>query len=265
MRYAIVGYGRMGRELERIASARGHELVAVVDPSEVGARVAGAISSKALAHAELAFEFSAPSAAEANVVALLALELGVVCGTTGWNAESARVRRALARSRGALLVAANFSLGMSLFARLVEQAAPLFAAAGSYDPFILEAHHRFKADAPSGTARRLGALLLAADPRFGSLQEGNPRGPLGAGSVHVASLRAGHESGTHSVGFDGEHDVVTLTHRSRGRAGLALGAVLAAEWLAGKRGRHDFEEVVEALLSKGARPRGSGRRKGGKR
>ncbi len=268
MRYALVGYGRMGHEVESIASRRGHERVAVVGPGARGPRATGKIDGATLRGAEVAFEFSEPSAAEDNVVALLAAGAAVVCGTTGWDSSSARVAGAVRRSRGALLVAPNFSIGMNLFFRVVSETARALASSGQYDPFVVESHHRAKADAPGGTARRLGELILAADPGLRRLQEGNPPGPLAPGTVHVASVRAGHEPGTHTVGFDGEHDVITLTHRARARSGLALGAVLAGEWLLGRRGRHAFDEVVEDLLAR--RPAGAaapkkGRVKGGRR
>jgi len=251
MKFALVGYGRMGREVESLARDRGHHVVAVIDP---GVRVEGAhreITRRALGGAHVAFEFSVPAAAEANVVALLGLGVRVVCGTTGWDPRGASVARAARRGRVGAVIAPNFSLGMAIFADVVGEAARRFAAAGSYEAYVLEAHHRGKKDAPSGTARKLAGIVASASPGEASIVEGNPRGTLAAGSIHVASVRAGHEPGVHTVGFDGPRDVVTLTHRARGRGGLALGAVLAAEWIAKRRGVHGFEEVVRDLLREG--------------
>lgn len=259
MRYALVGYGRMGQAIQAIAARRGHELVAVVDPAAEAPNVSRRLNSRSLTGVEVAFEFTAPSSAQANVLALLDAGVGVVCGTTGWDTASPGLEEAVRAAKGGLLVAPNFSIGMNLFCRVVAEAARTFGAATLHDPFVLEAHHRGKADAPSGTARRLGELILAGDARYHAVHAGNPPGPLGPGTVHVASVRAGHEPGTHTVGFDGEDDVVTLTHRARGRGGFALGAVLGGEWLVGRRGMHGFDEVVEHLLEGGAAHRRGGR------
>jgi 4-hydroxy-tetrahydrodipicolinate reductase len=256
VKYALVGYGRMGLEIERAASARGHRRLAVVDPTARGRGVLRRLDPKALRGAEVAFEFTRPETAAGNVTALLEAGIPVVCGTTGWDAAAPAIRRAVRAGGVAAVIAPNFSVGMNLFYRLVSEAARLYGPAGQYDPFVLEWHHRGKADAPSGTARKLGALILDADPRATRLQEGDPEGTIPEGAVHVASLRAGHEPGTHAVGFDGEHDSVQLTHRARGRAGFASGAVLAAEWVIGRRGIHGFDAVLEALLRAGRRGKG---------
>ncbi len=261
MRYALVGYGKMGREIERAATARGHSRVAIVDP---GARVRGVLRSierARLRRADVAFEFTTPDAARANVIALLACGVAVVCGTTGWDDTGADVSRAVRASRGALLVAPNFSVGMALFSRLVGEAAARCAAAGGYDPWLVEWHHRGKRDAPSGTARRLAGVLAAGVDPPAAIHEGTPVAPLPPGAVHVAVVRAGHEPGRHQVGWDGPHDRITLTHEARGREGFARGAVLAAEWLRGRRGRIHFDDAIDDLLrGPGLRARRGGRR-----
>ncbi len=253
MRFALVGYGKMGREIESVAVARGHRLVSVIDPEGGFPRSASAVSRRALRDAEVAFEFTEPSAAEENVVALLEGGVAVVCGTTGWDAGAGRVARAARRSGRGVVIAPNFSIGMALFAEVVAEAARRFVAAGRYDAYVLEAHHRAKLDAPSGTGRRLAAIVAGASRKPAPVVEGTPDGGVAPGAVHVASVRAGHEAGVHTVGFDGPHDVVTLTHRARGRSGLAAGAVLAAEWLKNRGGVHEFGEVMRSLVRKGGR------------
>jgi 4-hydroxy-tetrahydrodipicolinate reductase len=195
----------------------------------------------------MAFEFTLPGSAERNVSALLEEGVSVVCGTTGW-APSEALLSATERTEAGCMVAPNFSLGVNLFFRVVEGAARTLGALKMYDAFVQEAHHRGKADAPSGTARRLAEIVVGADPRLESVLEGHPPGRLPPGCLQVTSTRAGSEPGTHRVGFDGPHDLVTLEHRARGRDGLALGAVLAAEWLEERRGMHRFEEVLDAIL-----------------
>jgi 4-hydroxy-tetrahydrodipicolinate reductase len=232
MRYALVGYGRMGRAIEAAASARGHRKVLVVDRSARGRGIARTIGDARWKGVDVAFEFTEGEGAAERVAALLALGVAVVCGTTGWEADDPAVRRAAKGARAGAVIAPNFSIGMSLFASLVKSAATAFAAAGSYDPYIVEWHHRGKRDAPSGTARRLASFFA---------------------DVPIASVRAGHEPGRHLVGFDGPDDVVTLTHEARGRAAFAAGAVLAGEWVGRRRGVHGFDEVCRDLVREGRR------------
>jgi len=150
------------------------------------------------------------------------------------------------------VLAANFSVGMNLFYRIVEQAARCLSPTAMYDRYVLESHHREKIDAPSGTARALAELMRTLDPASPEIEVGcTANAPVGQGAIHVASLRAGHEPGTHTVGFDGLHDCIRLTHAARNRGGFALGAVLAAEWIEGRPGLHTFDAVLEDLLRKG--------------
>ena len=124
----------------------------------------------------------------------------------------------------------------------------MLAAAGIHQPFVTEAHHREKLDAPSGTASRLAEILIEEDPRLRRMLAGNPDGPLAPDVLQVVSVRAGSEPGTHTVGFDGEQDRILLQHTARSRVGFALGAVVGAEWILDKRGMHDFDAVIDDLL-----------------
>jgi len=241
--YASIGCGRMGRAVQAQAQARGHVCVAEVDPAAGDPPLAAG----RLGGARIAFEFTAQTAAEENVRALLEGGISVVCGTTGW-APSDTLREIAGQADAGFILAPNFSVGVNLFFRLVDHAARAFAALGLHDPFVHESHHRGKVDAPSGTARRLASIIVDADARLESVVEGHPEGRLAAGSLQVVSTRAGFEPGTHRVGWDGPHELVTLEHRARGREGLALGAVLAAEWLEGRRGIHELDEMLDAVM-----------------
>lgn len=248
MNYAIVGFGRMGRAVDEQACARGHRRTVIVDPLAKSPQALPRIEGPALRGVDVAFEFTLPGAAEGNVLALLGAGVPVVCGTTGWEL-SAAAEKAIRESAAGAVLAPNFSVGMNLFYRLVREAARLYGAAGLHQPYVLESHHRGKKDVPSGTARRLASILLETDPRLSAVCEGNPAEPLSDGTVHVASVRAGSEPGSHTVGYDGEYDRITLTHGARSRAGFAQGAVLAAEWIAERPGLHGFDEVLETMLA----------------
>jgi 4-hydroxy-tetrahydrodipicolinate reductase len=238
----------MGAAIEIEADRRGHEKVGEFDPACDGA-APGTLDTSALGQPEVAFEFTEPAAAEENLVMLLRAGIPVVCGTTGWN-PTPKLDAALSGSDAAAIIAPNFSIGMLLFSRLTREAGRLLGSAGLHRPWVFESHHTGKKDAPSGTARSLAESILEVDPRMRFVQEGNPDGRLAEDALHVVSLRSGSEPGTHTVGFDGEYDQITLSHRARSRAGFAVGAVIAAEWLAGKSGLHRFEDVVDALLDR---------------
>jgi 4-hydroxy-tetrahydrodipicolinate reductase len=228
MKYALIGYGRMGRAIEAAAAARGHACAAVVDRGAKKRGVFRALDDVRWRGISVAFEFTHPVSARENVLQALTHGVSVVCGTTGWDASDPALRRAARAARSGAVIAPNFSVGMNLFYAVVTDAARRYLAVDGFDPWVAERHHRAKADVPSGTALKL-AQLVGRD-------------------LTIAAVRAGHEPGRHTVGFDGPHDAVTLEHAARGRDGFAAGAVLAAEWLEGRRGIHGFDEVVNDLV-----------------
>jgi len=249
LNYLLVGFGKMGNAVREAAERRGHTCRLAIDPASDENGIARALTPDALTDVEVAFEFTEPAEAERNVVALLEAGVPAVCGTTGWTPGD-RVDAA-ARSGGVgAVIAPNFSVGMNLFYRVVELTARLLGAAGQHQPYVYEAHHRAKRDVPSGTARKLARIVVDADPRLREIGEGNPEQPMPDHVLHVASIRAGTEPGTHVVGFDGEYDRITLAHGARSRTAFALGAVLAAEWVRGKAGVHGFGEVLRDLLER---------------
>jgi 4-hydroxy-tetrahydrodipicolinate reductase len=227
MKIAIVGYGKMGRMIERIATARGHEVIARFD---IDNNAGGAgLTAEALAGVDVAIEFSTPDTAVENIKRLAALRVPVVVGTTGWYEHLDEVKRFVAEHNSALVYSANFSIGMNLFFRVVKDASALFARHAEYDPFLVEAHHKFKKDAPSGTALTLVDLM---------------RESYGERAPEAVAIRAGHIPGTHEVGFDSEADTIALTHTARSREGFAAGATLAAEKIAGRQGVFEFAELL---------------------
>jgi 4-hydroxy-tetrahydrodipicolinate reductase len=231
VKIALFGHGAMGRVFEESARAAGHELGAIFTSANAGE------AARLLPGHTVAIDFSAPGAVPAHVEAAVAAGVPLVEGTTGWQGDEAGVRKVVEGRGAALVYGANFSIGVNLFYRIVASAAQLFRGAG-YDPFIEEAHHAHKRDAPSGTALALQAIL----------SRGLGLGESGA-SVPIVSTRAGHIPGTHQVGFDSAADQVLLVHTARSRAGFAAGALLAARWIVGRRGMYAFADMLDDILA----------------
>jgi len=235
MRVAVVGYGKMGHEVDVVLHERGHTSA----PIDLGEDFPEGCA--------VGIDFTQPDAVRANVARAMKSGTHYVIGTTGWSDEIAEVRRVVEESGGGAVYSANFSLGVNLFYRIVSSAAGVFSRVPEYDPYVFERHHRQKKDAPSGTAKVLAGILESASPT-GRKALSNLAGALPANSFHVAALRAGGIVGDHVVGFDSGGDEILLEHRSRSRRGFALGAVLAAEWIATRKGFHPFDAVLEDLL-----------------
>lgn len=233
MKLALLGHGAMGRLVEARARADGHEIGLVVTSGDAQ-RGAEELSERLRGH-DAAIDFSVASAVLRNVEACARAGVTLVEGTTGWHDQFEDVRRIIDEHNGSLVYGANFSVGVNLFYRLVGRAAELFAAVEGYDPFVEEAHHARKRDAPSGTALKLGTIIRDATPR--------------EGEVSIASTRAGHIPGTHRVGFDSAVDQITLTHEARSREGFVEGALLAARRMRGTPGVVEFSEVLDKIIS----------------
>ncbi|HKC65378.1 MAG TPA: dihydrodipicolinate reductase C-terminal domain-containing protein [Pyrinomonadaceae bacterium] len=230
MKLALIGHGAMGKLVEARAVSEGHEVSRVITSSDA-ARGVEALAEMLRGH-DAAIDFSVAHAVRANVEASVRAHVPLVEGTTGWNSELDEVRAIVNQQKGALIYGANFSIGVNLFYRVVAQAAELFTAVGGYEPFVEEAHHSRKRDSPSGTAIKLRDIVAAQTK----------------GDISVASTRAGHIAGTHRVGFDSLADQVLLTHTARSREGFAAGALLAANWITGKRGVYEFTDAIDEIL-----------------
>jgi 4-hydroxy-tetrahydrodipicolinate reductase len=232
VKVALVGYGKMGKVVEELALAKGMEVVARFT-RESPLRADDA-TRQALAGAVLV-DFSVPEAVAGTVRTAGELGVPLVIGTTGWRDRLDEVR-ATVEAAGigvGIVYGANFSLGVNVLYRLVEQAARIFSALEGYDPFITDWHHRFKLDSPSGTALELQRRMAR---HYGDRE------------VPITCRRAGYVPSEHAVGFDSAADTLHLEHRARNRQGLAEGALLAAKWAGGHPGLHDFREVLDDLL-----------------
>jgi 4-hydroxy-tetrahydrodipicolinate reductase len=222
-RLAIVGYGKMGRLVEQLAPEYGFDVALKLDEfNNVDCAGCTADNFKGI---DVAIEFSIPHAVVANVEAIAKLGVNLVVGTTGWQQDLERVRTAVEGSGIGLVWSPNFSIGVKIFAKIVEKAAELLKNEPEYEAWAWEIHHSAKKDAPSGTLLKLVEEMKKAG------YESN---------IDVSSNRAGRIPGTHEIGFDSSADTITLRHTARNREGFARGALRAAQWIAGKRGFHEF-------------------------
>ncbi len=224
-RIAILGMGRMGREIEALALERGVTVVARLDQEQVANRGA---ALEALAAAEVAIEFTSPGAAVGNIHLCLEAGCPVVVGTTGWYDELDAVRGRVAEQGGSLLYAPNFSVGVAMLKALAERAGALLAGVEGFAVHLTDTHHAAKKDAPSGTALQLKAAL-----------------DKGGHDVPVTSIRTGHVPGRHEVCIDGAYEQVLLVHEARSRRVFADGALRAALWLRGRKGVYTMDDVLK--------------------
>jgi 4-hydroxy-tetrahydrodipicolinate reductase len=227
VKIAIVGYGKMGRMIERIAVDRGHEVALKLD--EFNNANFESITAEKFAGIDVAIDFSIPSAAVTNIEKIAALGVNLVVGTTGWLEHAAHIREVVESKGIGLVWSPNYSVGVNAFFRIVAEAAKLLSGAPEYEAWAWEIHHSAKKDAPSGTL-----LKLVDEMRKAGYER----------KVDVSSNRAGTIAGTHEIGFDCAADTITLRHTARSREGFALGAVKAAEWVAGKKGFHEFGDIL---------------------
>ena len=226
-RVLLVGYGKMGQAIARLAPDYGVEIAGIVDPHHPDH--GGRLDDPAWASVDVAIDFTSPEAVVGNVTALAAQKLNVVLGTTGWAQHEETLRQAVARAGIGIVAAPNYSTGVVLFDAVVAQAAALFASQSDFGAWLHEAHHAMKKDAPSGTALKLKR----------SMEEAGYDRP-----IDVSATRVGHVPGTHTIGFDGPSESITLTHTARDRAVFARGALQAARWLHGRRGWFDMKDVL---------------------
>jgi 4-hydroxy-tetrahydrodipicolinate reductase len=227
MRIVLVGYGKMGRLVGELAPQYDCEVAGVIDPLSP-AHTAG-VDDPRWRDVDVAVDFTSPGAVVGNVTALVRQGVNVVLGTTGWSKHEVELRAAVADGGTGIVAAPNFSTGVVLFESLVAQAARLFAAQDDYGAWLHEAHHVKKLDAPSGTA-----LML----RRSMEQAGFAR------PIDVSSTRAGSIPGTHTIGFDGPSESITLTHTARDRGAFARGALTAARWVQGRHGWFTMHDVL---------------------
>ncbi len=242
MNIALVGYGKMGKEVERVAVERGIHVTKIFDVRENPE--GSGLTRESLQGVDVCIDFSAPEAALANIQAVAAAGKNMVVGTTGWYDRLEDVRQLIKKKHVGFLYASNFSLGVNIFMQVVMDAAHLFDQYPEYDAAIMETHHCGKADSPSGTALSLASVVLKELRRKNEILTEPSHGRIKPGQLHVTSTRVGQTTGKHAVVFDSGADTVELIHTAKNRTGFALGAVVAAEWLKGKKGFYTMRDVL---------------------
>jgi len=230
MKIAQIGGGSMGRIVAALARSKGHTMAIAIDSAD-GSLDAAKLSEK-LKGADVVIDFSVARAVRRNVEACLLAGFPLVEGTTGWNSQGEEIEQLVKQNDGAMVYGANFSVGVNLFYKIAEYASELFAKFPEYEVFIEEQHHSRKKDAPSGTALKLKEIVEEHTRK----------------DFSVTSTRAGNIPGTHRVGFDGTADQVLLEHTARSREGFAAGAIVAAEWVVGKKGFFEFSKVMDEIV-----------------
>jgi 4-hydroxy-tetrahydrodipicolinate reductase len=235
MRIALIGYGKMGHEIEAIAREQGETIVRTFD-------IGNPVEAAALSDVDVCIEFSTPDTAVKNIRVALEAKKDIVVGTTGWYAHLPEIR-SLVKDSG-LLYSPNFSIGVNMTFRLAAAAAEMMNNAPMYDAYIHEWHHRQKADSPSGTALKLAEILLSKLERKERIETGRVDGKIDPAALHVSSTRVGTVPGTHIVGFESDADAIEIKHVAKSRRGFAMGAVRAAQWLRGRKGVYTMDDVT---------------------
>lgn len=226
-RLAIVGYGKMGRLIDHLAPEYGFETALKLD--EFNNANGEGLTAENFRGIDAAIDFSVPAAVRRNVEGIAALGVNIVVGTTGWLEHEAAVRQVVEKNGIGLVWSPNYSVGVNVFFRLVAEAARLLANQPEYGAWAWEIHHSTKKDAPSGTLLKLVEEMKKAG--YGR-------------TIDTGSNRAGAHPGTHEIGFDSSADTITLRHAARSREGFARGALKAAQWVVGKKGFHEFSEIL---------------------
>jgi 4-hydroxy-tetrahydrodipicolinate reductase len=237
MRLALIGYGKMGKEIEQIAVSRGHSVVLKIDVDNQHE-----LTPENLSKADVAIEFTTPATAVANYQKCFRAGVAVVSGTTGWLDQRPMVEKECLAHQGCFFYASNFSLGVNLFFELNKVLARMMKPYPQYEISMTEIHHTQKLDAPSGTAITLAEGIIAEN---GTKKSWTIEPQKNKEELHIQSIRKDPFPGLHSVKYDSEVDYLEITHNAYNRKGLATGAVLAAEFCLGKKGIFAMSDLLK--------------------
>lgn len=243
MKIAIIGYGKMGHIIEKIALRRGHEISCVIDADNVAD-----FDSHEFRKSDVAIEFSTPSTAVNNILSAFAAGVPVVSGTTGWYDSIPGMKELCDTGKGTLLYSSNFSIGVNIFRAVNKFVTKLMNKFPEYTPSMTEVHHIHKLDHPSGTAITLAEDIVEISSRVDKWEEPAPDKDPSDNALEISHVRQGEVPGIHTIEWDSEVDTISYTHSAKSREGFGLGAVLAAEWLKGRRGLFTFADVIGTAL-----------------
>ncbi len=249
MKIVINGYGRMGKLIRQTALSRGHQITAIIDPAEELPEVTEKeLTAASIKDSDVVIDFTVPQTAVKNISVIADAGVSAVIGTTGWYDHESEVKALVERAGTGLIWSGNFSLGVNLLFQIIRETGAIMNNFPEYDVMIHEFHHAGKADSPSGTAEMLSTFLIdAVDRKSRKVTEALQR-RIEPDELHVSSTRGGNIPGTHTIVFDSSEDTIEITHRARNRMGFALGAVKAAEWIAGKTGYYSLDDMMHSIL-----------------
>lgn len=242
MKIALIGYGKMGHTIERIAKERGNEITCRIDKDNLED-----LGSEAFLGSDVAIEFTTPATARDNVERCIEAGIPVVSGTTGWQKELPEVQELCRQKDGSMIWASNFSIGVNIFMAVNRQLAHIMNAFPEYKASMSETHHIHKLDHPSGTAVTLANAIVGEVERLSQWAEQEGDGQLASDILPIAHERRGEVPGIHTIVWDSPADDITITHSAKNRDGFALGAVLAAEWLPSHPGIHTIQEMLSDI------------------
>ena len=246
MKVAIVGYGRMGRQIEKILLGKSIKVCSIIDKYVKEAQYKE-INSKSLANVDVVIDFTTPDEVLDNINLYIENNVSVVMGTTGWYKEIQTVKNMIGNKIG-FIWSGNFSIGVNIFFRIIRESAKIFNNFKEYEPMAYEIHHNQKIDSPSGTAQMIGKILIDELSHKNIIIEEKLDRKISKNEIHFASIRGGNIPGTHTILFDSDADTIELKHTARNREGLARGAVFAAEWIKDKKGFFSIDDLINSII-----------------
>jgi 4-hydroxy-tetrahydrodipicolinate reductase len=237
---ALVGYGSMGKEIERLARLENIRITNIFDEYKP-------LTENHDYQFDVAIDFTVPDAVLKNVDILTKLRKNIVIGTTGWYENMDEIKAKTEKMNTGIVWGSNFSIGMQIFYKITDYSSKLFNKVDGYDVFLHEIHHKRKKDSPSGTAIALSDIILSNTDAKNEKLISTPTSRISEEELHVSSTRGGEVPGTHTIYFDSSADTIELTHRARNRTGFAQGAILAAKLIHRKKKFYEFSELLQEL------------------
>jgi 4-hydroxy-tetrahydrodipicolinate reductase len=246
MKIAIVGYGKMGRQIEKAAKAKNIETVSI-DPNAEDANFKE-LNEESTKGVDVCIDFSNPEAVIGNIEKTAKLGKNMVVGTTGWYDRLEDTKKIAEQAGIGLVWSGNFSIGVNAYFGIIESASKIMNKVEDFDVFVHEFHHNQKADSPSGTAVMLGNIITKNIERKNKVVTAELKRKISPGELHISSTRGGNIPGIHIVTFDSAADTIEIKHTARNRSGFASGAVIAAKWINGKKGFYDINDLMKGII-----------------